>query len=260
MADERDLEHGRGAGFGHSITLREEPSGAGGDVPIDPRGKEGVKRPDGKRHYQLCQTMAYAHSRGVIHRDLKPGNVMVGAFGEVQVVDWGLAKVMPRGGGEEEQRASLMRQLQQASVIQTVRSAPETASYSLAGSVFGTPSYMPPEQARGEVARLDERADVFSLGAILCEVLTGAPPYPGSSEQALERAANADLDDAHQRLDDCGADQELVAMAKRCLAPAPTARPKDAAALANYHKPSAPDGRVHRLLVLAHPIEKKRES
>ena len=122
---------------------------------------------------QVCQTMAYAHARGVIHRDLKPSNVMVGSFGEVQVMDWGLAKVLPRGGIADEAGAQPV----QETVIMTVRSGSAgSGSESQAGSVLGTPAYMAPEQARGEVERIDERADVFGLGAILCEILTGRPP------------------------------------------------------------------------------------
>jgi serine/threonine-protein kinase len=180
---------------------------------------------------QACQTMAYAHSKGVVHRDLKPANVMVGAFGEVQVLDWGLAKVLAQGGVADEKRGR--ERATQASIIATIRNQPGSAgSPSLAGSVMGTPSYMPPEQARGEVDRLDERSDVFALGAILCEVLTGAPPYLGSPEEVVSQAANAELAGATKRLDECAADPELVALAKRCLAPAPLARPRHAGLLA----------------------------
>ena len=121
---------------------------------------------------QVCRTMAYAHSRGVIHRDLKPSNIMVGGFGEVQVMDWGLAKVLPRGGVADESRG--IERHEQVSVIRTLRSGSD-ADASQAGSVMGTPAYMPPEQAGGDIEALDERADVFGLGAILCEILTGAP-------------------------------------------------------------------------------------
>jgi serine/threonine-protein kinase len=91
---------------------------------------------------------------------------------------------------------------------------------------------MAPEQARGEVELVDERADVFGLGAILCEVLTGQPPFPGKTAEAQRRARTADLADALARLDGCGADAELVALAKRCLAAEPWQRPRDAGEVA----------------------------
>jgi serine/threonine-protein kinase len=180
---------------------------------------------------QVCQTIAYAHSKGVIHRDLKPANVMVGAFGEVQVLDWGLAKVLAQGGVADEKRNR--DRASGASIIATVRHQPgSTGSDSLAGSVMGTPAYMPPEQARGEIDRLDERSDVFSLGAILCEILTGRPPYVGDTEELMAMAADGRVAEATARLDGCGADPELIALARRCLAPAPSARPRHARILA----------------------------
>ena len=180
---------------------------------------------------QVAQTVAYAHARGVIHRDLKPSNVMVGSFGEVQVMDWGLAKVLPRGGVADDATAG--REPDRETVIATARSsfAPD-AELSRAGSVLGTPSYMAPEQARGEIAAVDERADVFALGSILCEVLTGSPAFIGrTSAETQHKAARADLADARDRLDACGADAELVALARDCLAAEPPARPRHAGAV-----------------------------
>ena len=190
---------------------------------------------------QICQTMAYAHSRGVIHRDLKPANIMVGAFGEVQVMDWGLAKVLESGGTADEKKA---RQQHAAhSVIQTYRSDgsgpamigtdPANAGETLAGSVMGTPAYMPPEQARGEVERLDERCDVFGLGAILCEILTGRPPYVDDNpREVLSLARKGDLETAFKDLDMCRADTELVDIARESLAAKPVLRIRDARVLA----------------------------
>ena len=185
---------------------------------------------------QVCQTMAYAHSKGVIHRDLKPANIMVGAFGEVQVMDWGLAKVLAAGGIADEQRAS---KAQSFSIIETLRSSGDdtplgAGSQTQMGSVMGTPAYMPPEQALGEVDQLNERSDVFGLGAILCEILTGKPPYVADdSVQVFRMASRAKLDDCLKRIDDCTAEPELVELAKDCLAPEPVDRPPDADALSN---------------------------
>jgi serine/threonine-protein kinase len=179
----------------------------------------------------VCNTMAYAHSRRVIHRDLKPANVMVGAFGEVQVVDWGLAKVLAHSGVADEPRASAEASAA-ISLVETLRTEPGSAGASVAGSVLGTPGYMAPEQARGVTDGLDARSDVFSLGAMLCEILTGEPPYGSDLRVALVKAATADLGDARQRLLNCGADAALVALCERCLAPAPSARPQDAGELA----------------------------
>ena len=150
----------------------------------------------------IAQTVAYAHARGVIHRDLKPSNVMVGSFGEVQVMDWGLAKVLPRGGVADDATAG--KHDPQESVIATARSGADDSDLSRAGSVLGTPSYMAPEQARGEIDRVDERADVFALGSILCEILTGQPAFVGrTSGEIQRRAAQGDLADALARFGAC---------------------------------------------------------
>jgi serine/threonine-protein kinase len=173
---------------------------------------------------QVCQTLAYAHSKGVIHRDLKPANVMVGAFGEVQVMDWGLARA--RGGASPAPR-------EMARAADTPVPGPGTAPASQEGDVIGTPGYLAPEQARGEVERLDERCDVFGLGAVLCEVLTGAPPFRGPGlMDVLTQAAAGDVADAFGRLDGCGADGELVRLTKVCLAADRGARPAHGGAVA----------------------------
>ncbi len=179
---------------------------------------------------QVCQALAYAHARGVIHRDLKPANVMVGAFGEVQVMDWGLAKVL---GGQTDRTPAGTATAKAEATIQTARTE-SGGSDSCAGSAMGTPAYMPPEQARGEIDHLDRRADVFGLGAILCEILTGQPPFAGRTvAEILKQAASGDVSDTSTRLDRCGADADLIALAKACLAPAREDRPVDAGAVAN---------------------------
>jgi serine/threonine-protein kinase len=192
---------------------------------------------------QVCQAVAYAHSRGVIHRDLKPANVMVGAFAEVQVMDWGLAKVLKneekrRGGDEENEQNTPSPPLLLSSSpggpdpVRTVRTG-ATGLSTVDGLVVGTFAYMAPEQAKGRAVELDSRADVFGLGAVLCEILTGLPPFLGHSRwEVCALARSADLADALARLDRCGADAELVALAKDCLAPQREQRPQDAAVVA----------------------------
>jgi serine/threonine-protein kinase len=165
-----------------------------------------VPGPDRRRFVdifeQVSHAVAYAHARGVVHRDLNPANIMVGSFREVHVVDWGLANVL---GAEED-------------------TAVELSS--------ATPAYLAPEQARGEVAKIDERADVFALGAVLCTILTGRPPYLGEREDQLAQAVDGRVEAAYARLDACGADPELVVLAKRCLAPQRESRPRNAGVVA----------------------------
>jgi tetratricopeptide (TPR) repeat protein len=185
---------------------------------------------------QVCQAVGFAHSRGIVHRDLKPANVMVGAFGEVQVMDWGLAKDL---AGREARGESPPAEAPPAPVAGTdagATTAPHAAGTSTeertqAGAIMGTPAYMAPEQARGEAA--DARSDVFALGGILCALLTGQPPFVGKSTiEVIQRAGAAELGEANARLDRCGADAELVALCRRCLSPQPEDRFVDGQAVA----------------------------
>ncbi|QJW94918.1 Serine/threonine protein kinase [Frigoriglobus tundricola] len=180
---------------------------------------------------QVCQAVAYAHACGVIHRDLKPANVMVGAFGEVQVMDWGLAKELSGNDGTERLRSAAGAAPGPVDPVDVAFSDPDHNTHP--GAVLGTVAYMAPEQARGEVERLDPRCDVFSLGAILCEILTGAPPYGSGAHGGIHwQAAKGDLTDAFAELDACGADAELVRIAKVCLAPNREDRLADAGVVA----------------------------
>lgn len=179
---------------------------------------------------QLCHTVGYAHAHRLIHRDLKPSNVMVGAHGEVQVMDWGLAKRLDDVSSEATIAADPNETLELETEIGT---SPPEGPETQTGSVLGTPAYMPPEQAAGEVRKLNARSDVFGLGAILCEILTGRAPYPGPDAQALRlQAIRGETGEALARLDVCQADAGLVALCRRCLATAPGDRPEDARAVA----------------------------
>src|SRR5262245_40604593 len=176
---------------------------------------------------QVCQAVAYAHAHDVIHRDLKPANVMVGAFGEVQVMDWGLAKVLGARPGE---RADPEETTAPTAVV-SLREGDDP--FTQAGSVLGTPAFMPPEQAAGAVGAIDTRSDVFGLGAVLAVVLTGRPPFVSdTSESTRVKAAQGDVGSCFARLEACGADPDLVALCRRCLAPRPEDRPADAGAVA----------------------------
>ena len=120
---------------------------------------------------KVCDAMMFAHSKGILHRDLKPENIMVGEYGEVLVMDWGLAKVL---GEREEQGSSFSR-------------VNDTGDYGMTmeGEVMGTPQYMSPEQAMGMVAELDQRSDIYSLGGILYAILTLRPPIEGATLQEV---------------------------------------------------------------------------
>jgi len=126
----------------------------------------------------VCRAVAFAHSRGVIHRDLKPANVMVGDFGEVLVVDWGLARLI---GDAEAPGDRRVHRKDHADVAKRA----ESSHLTLEGDVLGTPSYMPPEQALGHLAELDARSDVYSLGAILYEILTNRPPHTADTSWGI---------------------------------------------------------------------------
>src|SRR5207247_10226416 len=179
-------------------------------------------------------------------------------------MDWGLAKVL--GGGAANEPPTGEPPPEAGTVIRTARSG-GSGGETEAGSLLGTPAYMPPEQANGDVSLLDRKADVFGLGAILCEILTGKPPYVGrSAEEVRRKAANGDLADALARLDACGADAELIALTKACLSPEAADRPRDAQAVAEAQERKARDAaqaravaeRQARRLTLALPRSSKR--
>jgi serine/threonine-protein kinase len=135
----------------------------------------------------VCNAVAYAHSRGVVHRDLKPQNVVLGDFGEVIVLDWGLAKLVGRDeAGDEAPPVVLDPGTEHEATVQ--------------GQVLGTPAYMAPEQAEGRLDLIDRRTDVYGLGAILYELLTGRPPFAGKDSQDVLRRVREEEPERPRRL------------------------------------------------------------
>ncbi|MCS7469442.1 serine/threonine-protein kinase [Stieleria sp. ICT_E10.1] len=188
----------------------------------------------------VAQTIAYAHSQAVIHRDLKPHNIMVGRFGEIQVMDWGLAKRL--GGDSESDHDAATDSIRGAidADLLTVTGedtssgeTPHGSELTTAGDIVGTPGYMAPEQALGDIDSVDTRVDVFGLGAILFQILTGQTLFQNESRsETIEKTRKGDLGDAFARLEHHHEDSELVALCRRCLAIDPASRPADAAEVA----------------------------
>lgn len=178
---------------------------------------------------RACEAVAFAHSRGVVHRDLKPANIMVGEFGEVYVLDWGLARVLGRAPSPDERDG-----------VSTVRSdereGPAASPLATSdGDVLGTPAYMSPEQARGRLDELTPRTDVYALGAMLYHLLAHEPPYfpegrPTSQVEALQsllRGPPRPLTEIRERVP-----VELVAICEKAMRFAPQERYADVRELA----------------------------
>jgi serine/threonine protein kinase/tetratricopeptide (TPR) repeat protein len=192
---------------------------------------EGLKRDPGRRSLELskllrrfldvCNAIDYAHSRGVLHRDIKPGNVIVGRYGETLVVDWGLAKALGRRepGTDTEERTL----------------APSSANGSaetLPGSALGTPAYMSPEQAAGDLDRMGARSDVYSLGATLYSILTGRPAFESDDVGEVLRRVHAGEFPAPRKLEPA-IDPALEAVCLKAMSQQPAGRYATPKALAD---------------------------
>jgi tetratricopeptide (TPR) repeat protein len=186
----------------------------------DPSGRSLELRNLLGRFVDVCNAVEYAHSRGVLHRDIKPGNVIVGKHGETLVVDWGLAKPLGESdasvnGGE--------RTLMPSSASGTAETLP--------GSALGTPAYMSPEQAVGDLDRLGPRSDVYSLGATLYCLLTGKPPFEGDVGEVLRKVGRGEF--PRPRGLDQGIDPALEAVCLAAMATRPDDRYRSCRALAD---------------------------
>jgi eukaryotic-like serine/threonine-protein kinase len=164
------------------------------------------------------EAMAYAHSEQIIHRDLKPANVLVGAFGETVVIDWGLAKDLALPEAEAplgEPAAAIEPEPSRPSRRSRPGTTPPAEALTLHGAVMGTPAYMPPEQAQGSL--VDERADVYALGAILYHLLAGAAPYEGETSGQILRSVQAGAPEALATRQP-GIPEDLVTIVSKAMA------------------------------------------
>lgn len=165
---------------------------------------------------KVCLAAGYAHRRGVIHRDLKPENIMLGEFGEVLLLDWGLARLTEARDLQAEPDEE---------ITMPAGGRPLTRD----GAATGTPGYISPEQARGARSEIGPGSDVWSLGAVLYELLTGSTPIPGNNAfEYLRRIGTEEIEDPRDRRPDAHIGDELAGICLRCLAHDPADRYRDA--------------------------------
>ncbi len=173
-----------------------------------------------RRFTDVCNAIDYAHSRGVLHRDIKPGNVIVGRYGQTLVVDWGLAKAIRH---VEPVSDSGERTLKPSSATGSAETLP--------GAALGTPAFMSPEQAEGDLEHLSPRSDVYSLGATLYCLLTGQPPFVGDAADVLRAVERGEFRPPRQL--DAGIDPALEAVCQKAMAHEPADRYATPRALAD---------------------------
>ncbi|MEZ5993536.1 MAG: protein kinase [Planctomycetota bacterium] len=159
--------------FVRGQTLAARLSEIAKDVSLDKKEKLAARLKLLDNFTDVCNAIAYAHSKGVVHRDLKPENVMLGEYGETIVLDWGLARVRGQEDTVAQKLIDSTRYMSQ-SVVENA-----TDKLTLDGSIVGTPAYMSPEQARGDLDEIDEQSDVYALGAVLYQILSGRAPFEG---------------------------------------------------------------------------------
>lgn len=166
---------------------------------------------------QLCNAVGYAHERGVLHRDLKPANVMLGRFGEVMLMDWGVARLLKQLEDNPPEDDPV--------VLETITLAPNTTGNTLEGATVGTPGFLAPEQAYGDFSKLGPFSDVWSLGAILYELITYKPAFVGTSAiQLLYEAAQSSPEDPRVRAPQLSVPDEIAEICLRSLARLPQDR------------------------------------
>jgi formylglycine-generating enzyme required for sulfatase activity len=178
--------------------------------------------------HRICEAMGYAHAKGIVHRDLKPTNIMVGRFGEVFVMDWGVAHVEPRSESSEDPETTAL-------IHAARRPLQDDALLTEEGSILGTAAYMSPEQASGDVRKLGAWTDVYAIGTLLYQLLAKQPPYirespSGSTVEVLERLRAGPPEPLARAAPD--APPELVSICERAMAREPQARYRGMQALA----------------------------
>ncbi len=178
------------------------------------------------RFVDVCNTIGYAHSRGVLHRDIKPGNIMLGPFGETLVMDWGVAKPFDRPEASAASSNSLT-----PTCASAIRPHWGSGSVTVTGQAVGTPAYMSPEQAAGRSDLLGPTSDVYSLGATLYVLLTNRPPFSGHLADVLQDVRQNSFDAPRAILP--GVPRDLDAICLKAMAAEPSRRYASALALAD---------------------------